>query len=253
MADGGWTETDGTRHTDLQPYFATDIASGNFEVATDRWSPPSLQGDRRAPRASHGNVFALTAAEHAAFRGAELDSLALTSLPDRTTYEPGEALDTTGLEVEATYADGSTGVDVAEGFGGYTVSGYDRDAVGKQELVVSYTVGDVTRTTSFEVLVGEAGSIDLAVQASARCLAGRAYVAVRATNGEDVPVDVRLATPYGERTFADVGPGRNAYQSFAVRADSVPAGTVTVDGAATIAGEEVTTTSEVELDGLDCA
>src|SRR5690606_11519835 len=79
-----------------------------------------------------------------------------------------------------------------------------------------------------------APELDLAVEATSRCLAGKAYVAVRATNGEDVPVTVTLATPYGEETVADVAPGTNAYQSFAALATAVPAGTVAVTGVATI-------------------
>ncbi|MFH6688231.1 hypothetical protein QVL82_05195, partial [Cellulosimicrobium funkei] len=42
-------------------------------------------------------------------------------------------------------------------------------------------------------------------------------------------VAVRLATPFGERTVADVAPGRSAYQSFATRATTVAAGEATVE------------------------
>ena len=62
------------------------------------------------------------------------------------------------------------------------------------------------------------------VEVDARCLAGTAHVAVRALNvGEDA-VDVTLGTAAGERAFADVQPGRNAYQSFSTRASSVEPG-----------------------------
>ncbi|MBD5784594.1 Ig-like domain-containing protein [Cellulosimicrobium terreum] len=99
--------------------------------------------------------------------------------------------------------------------------------------------------------------LDLAVEVSPRCLAGKAYVAVRATNiaggAVDVPVDVTLSTPYGEKSFADVAPGKNAYQSFAARAVSVPAGSVTVTGAATIDGDDVTSSTDDAFDALDCS
>ncbi|MFJ1511669.1 immunoglobulin-like domain-containing protein [Cellulosimicrobium funkei] len=98
-----------------------------------------------------------------------------------------------------------------------------------------------------------APELDLAVEVTPRCLAGKAYVAVRATNGEDVPVRLTLTTPYGEKTVADVAPGKNAYQSFAARATAVPAGTVTVTGVATLDGREVTATREATVDALDCA
>ena len=37
-----------------------------------------------------------------------------------------------------------------------------------------------------------------------------------------------LGTPYGSKAFAAVAPGANAYQSFAVRATSVPSGSAVV-------------------------
>ncbi|MGO3813930.1 MAG: exo-alpha-sialidase [Cellulosimicrobium funkei] len=74
----------------------------------------------------------------------------------------------------------------------------------------------------------------LAVQATSRCLAGGAYVAVTARNTGDEPADVTLRTPYGERTVGGVQPGRAAYQSFAVRAASVDAGSASA-GPATAA------------------
>ncbi len=75
---------------------------------------------------------------------------------------------------------------------------------------------------------------------------------MRATNGEVVPVSVTLATPYGEKAVADVAPGKNAYQSFATRATSAPAGTATMTGTAALDGEQVTATVAVAYDALDC-
>ncbi|MCB7136900.1 discoidin domain-containing protein [Cellulosimicrobium marinum] len=94
--------------------------------------------------------------------------------------------------------------------------------------------------------------LDLDVDARSQCLADRAYVAVRATNGEESPVDITLATPYGTRDVADVAPGASAYQAFAVRSASVEDGTVTVTATGTVDGESVTSTVEVEHDALTC-
>ncbi len=88
---------------------------------------------------------------------------------------------------------------------------------------------------------GEEPTLDVTVTAETRCLAGKAYVAVRATNGEDVPVDVTLATPFGTKAVTAVAPGANAYQSFAVRAPSAEAGEATVTATATVDGEQVST------------
>lgn len=70
--------------------------------------------------------------------------------------------------------------------------------------------------------------VPVTVEATSRCLAGKAYVAVRATNDGDAPIAVTLGTPYGSKAFAAVAPGANAYQSFAVRATSVPSGSAVV-------------------------
>ncbi|OLT54232.1 hypothetical protein [Cellulosimicrobium sp. CUA-896] len=67
-----------------------------------------------------------------------------------------------------------------------------------------------------------------------------------------MPADVTLATPFGEKTVADVAPGKSAYQAFAVRATSVPAGTATVTGSAVLDGEPVTTEHEVAYDAATC-
>jgi len=98
----------------------------------------------------------------------------------------------------------------------------------------------------------EEPALDVTVTAEPRCLAGKAYVAVRATNGEDVPLDVTLATPFGTKAFADVAPGRNAYQSFAVRAGSVEAGTATVTVTGVVDGEEVTSEVEASYAASSC-
>lgn len=94
--------------------------------------------------------------------------------------------------------------------------------------------------------------LDLDVVAEPRCLGGNAYLAVRAANGEDSPVDVTLTTTFGTHEVADVAPGANAYQAFPVRSADVASGSVTVTGTATIDGEDVTSTVEVEHDALAC-
>ena len=98
----------------------------------------------------------------------------------------------------------------------------------------------------------EEPALDVTVTAEARCLAGKAYVAVRATNGEDVPMAVTLDTPFGSKTVSDVQPGKNAYQSFAVRSTSVEAGTATVTASGEVDGEEVTTELEAGYAASSC-
>ncbi len=86
------------------------------------------------------------------------------------------------------------------------------------------------------------------LEATARCTGKFVHVAVRATNGEDVPVEVVLQTPYGSKRFPNLQPGKNAYQSFNTRATSVEGGTVTVT--ATLDG--VTQEYEIPFEGQTC-
>lgn len=71
----------------------------------------------------------------------------------------------------------------------------------------------------------------LAVEATAsvRCLGSRAYVAVRASNGEAEPVAVTLRTAFGEKTFAAVAPGASAFHVFTTRSNAVDPGEATVE------------------------
>jgi hypothetical protein len=128
---------------------------------------------------------------------------------------------------------------------------------------------DVVRGTAWDAATGtvtvpgrsvavlvqpQAGAeLPVSVDVQTRCLAGKAYVAVRATNDGAVPVDVRLATPFGEKQVADVAPGKNAYQSFATRQKAVAAGEATVTATAVVDGEEVTSTFTVEHEAVTCS
>ncbi|SMF22242.1 hexosaminidase [Cellulosimicrobium cellulans J34] len=110
-------------------------------------------------------------------------------------------------------------------------SGRTFDAAGERTATLRVARpgrADVTAAVTVTVAAADA----VAVEASARCLAGTAYVAVRATNGGADAVDVTLATAHGRRDFAGVAPGRSAYASFSTRTGEVAAGsaTVTVDG-----------------------
>ncbi|MBB5829156.1 family 43 glycosylhydrolase [Micromonospora carbonacea] len=112
---------------------------------------------------------------------------------------------------------------------------------------VYFTYAGPTGTDLFELdswkFAAATAQPELPVTASAqtRCVGGRAYVAVQATNGHTAPVDITLETPYGTRTVTNVAPGANAYQSFTTRATSIPAGTATIRATGTVDGTTVTT------------
>ena len=79
-----------------------------------------------------------------------LEDLVIAKGPDKTTYIQGEELDPTGLKVEAHYSDGTV-VELKEGEGGYSVSGYDPQKLGEQSVMVSF--GGITKF--FQVTVKE--------------------------------------------------------------------------------------------------
>ncbi|MHA7133927.1 M20/M25/M40 family metallo-hydrolase [Oerskovia turbata] len=66
------------------------------------------------------------------------------------------------------------------------------------------------------------------LSATARCTGNTAQLSVVTTNGEDRPLDVRITTPFGEKTFNHVNPGKIAQQKFNTRTGALAAGTVTV-------------------------
>ncbi|WP_069385478.1 family 43 glycosylhydrolase [Cellulosimicrobium cellulans] len=125
----------------------------------------------------------------------------------------------------------------------------DRLTFGEDGLIETVTP---TLESVDPVDVAPQPEVELTVEAAPRCLAGKVYLAVRATNAGDVPADVTLTTPFGEKVVADVAPGRSAYQSFPVRAASVAAGTATVTGTAVLDGKPVTTEYEVAYDAATC-
>jgi len=101
----------------------------------------------------HGHIEALTTAEHAALRRANLSSIIIKSLPTKLKYKLGENLNQAGLEVSATYTDGVTDEDISEGYGGYTLEGYDPWHIGRQDMILCYSVLKVKRCVVFQVEV----------------------------------------------------------------------------------------------------
>ena len=74
-------------------------------------------------------------------------ALNITKLPNKTNYYVGEALDTNGIKVVATFKSGEKRNVVTA----YKVSGYDKNKAGQQTVTLSYTSASVTVTDSFTV------------------------------------------------------------------------------------------------------
>jgi len=85
----------------------------------------------------------------------ELASIAITKNPTKTTYTVGEEFVFDG-EVTATYTDGST-IDVTDDIetdGATVVASAGAD----KPVTISYTDGDITKTTSYKITVNESGA-----------------------------------------------------------------------------------------------
>lgn len=108
-----------------------------------------------------------------------------------------------------------------------------------------------TELDALDVFPAEVPPVDpqVTVTVQPRCLGGTPYLAVRATNGGDETVAIALRTEHGERSFAQVDPGKNAYQSFKAR------GALGAGEALVVVTDVSGTTTEVtaEYDALTCA
>ena len=84
-----------------------------------------------------------------------LESIAITNPAKKTTFTIGEAFSYEGLEVTATYSDGSTAVVTP------TVSTPDMTKGGTQTIVITYNAGGLEKTTSYNIVVkATPGSMD---------------------------------------------------------------------------------------------
>lgn len=77
-----------------------------------------------------------------------LSAIAVTTKPNKLTYEYGDTLATTGMVVTASYSDSQTKV-VTD----YSCSPTTFSTIGNQVVTVSYTENGVTQTTTFNVTV----------------------------------------------------------------------------------------------------
>ncbi|ROS78887.1 glycoside hydrolase family 76 protein [Cellulomonas sp. PhB143] len=85
-----------------------------------------------------------------------------------------------------------------------------------------------------------------------RCVGGNAYLAVRATNGEDGALRIGIATDYGTPAERTVRPGTSASAALNARRPALPPGEVTVTASGTVDGEARTATTRVGYATVDC-
>ncbi|TQM78535.1 arabinoxylan arabinofuranohydrolase [Saccharothrix saharensis] len=95
-------------------------------------------------------------------------------------------------------------------------------------------------------------SLDVEGSADTRCAGPNAKLTVRVTNGEAVPVDVVVRTPFGAKAFDDVRPGRTRSHPFMTRQSDLAAGVVEVTAKALVDGHEVSTALSVPYEARTC-
>ena len=78
----------------------------------------------------------------------ELTEIAITTAPNKVSYNEGENFDPTGMVVTATYSDGSTAAVT-----GYTVTDGSSLTSGKRSVTISYKDNGITKTTTQAITV----------------------------------------------------------------------------------------------------
>ncbi|MET4226371.1 GH92 family glycosyl hydrolase [Oerskovia enterophila] len=172
------------------------------------------------------------------------------------TVTGGRATAGSPLRAAITWGDGSdvTPGTVVPGDVAGTVEGAHTYAQpGTYTAYVTVDDGYASKSTPVTVTVTEAApALDVATTVKTQCTAKKVTLSVTAVNGESFPVTIKVVTPFGTKTFTNVGSGKSAHQSFATRAGSIEAGTATVTATATVDGEEVVVTSEVAYGAATC-
>lgn len=77
---------------------------------------------------------------------------------------------------------------------------------------------------------GHETDVDLRVSVRSQCWDDQAVVAVHAVNLTDLPADIRLTTPFGDKKFTGVQPGAAVYHGFTTGSGSIDAADASVAG-----------------------
>ena len=105
-----------------------------------------------------------------------LEKIEVATAPNKTVYQIGESLDTTGLTLKATYSDKTTKTITS----GYTVSGFDSSVAGPKTVTVSYNGKNTTFTVTVQQREVDPDAPKIIIDS------------VKAAAGEMVTVEARL-------------------------------------------------------------
>ncbi|MDY6016118.1 MAG: leucine-rich repeat protein [Oscillospiraceae bacterium] len=77
-----------------------------------------------------------------------LSGISITQTPSKLSYTLNERLDLSGMQVTALFSDGKSEI-----ITGYDVSSVDTSSIGTKTVTVYYTLGEITKSASFEITV----------------------------------------------------------------------------------------------------
>lgn len=125
------------------------------------------------------------------------------------------------------------------------------------ELVLPWYVSSAgtTATTLMLQVVGEdpeVPELDVSLEASARCTAGKVFVTGRIANNSDVSVDVVMESDFATKTMPGIAAGKNGFHAFTTRDTQVAAGVIEAVVTAEVDGEEVTIDLSDNYDAFSC-
>lgn len=93
-------------------------------------------------------------------------------------------------------------------------------------------------------------TVDVRTNAKSQGVGGTVHVAVHAVNEEDVPVDIRFVTDFGERKFSGVEPGAAVYHQFDTGETEIPAGVAKVNAYMRVDGQGFYTSHDAPYEAL---
>ena len=95
-------------------------------------------------------------------KAVELTGIEIAKQPNKTTFNTGDELDTTGLVLTLKYNNGTTGIADT----GYTVSGYNKDTAGEQTITVTYQGFTATYKVTLIQSYADYAEVDAAISAA---------------------------------------------------------------------------------------
>ena len=103
-----------------------------------------------------------TATFDVTIKAVELTGIEIAKQPNKTTFNTGDELDTTGLVLTLKYNNGTTGITDT----GYTVSGYDTNTAGEQTITVTYQGFTATYKVTLIQSYANYAEVDAAISAA---------------------------------------------------------------------------------------